>query len=52
MLGKYFENKIDNKAKLGCSPTGFTNDRLLYKWLEHVTEQVQVRGQLRLSCID
>ena len=35
MLEKHFENKMDNEAKLSCSPIGFTNDRLSYKWLEH-----------------
>ena len=38
LLEKHFENNMDNKAKLACSPTGFTNDRLTYRWLEHFNE--------------
>jgi DDE superfamily endonuclease len=38
LLEKHFKNQMDNKAKLACSPTGFTNDRLTYQWLEHFNE--------------
>lgn len=44
LLEKHFKNNMNNKAKLACSPTGFTNDRLTYQWLEHFNELTRSGG--------
>ncbi len=54
MLEKHFENKMDDKAKLGCSLTGFTNDRLSFKWLEHFNELTKdgIKDRWRVLIMD
>ena len=34
-LQKHFKNNIDGNVYQACSKTGFTNDKLALKYLEH-----------------
>ncbi|TQS38397.1 hypothetical protein Golomagni_01097 [Golovinomyces magnicellulatus] len=43
---KLFDNDISDDAILAVSPSGFTNDRLTYQWLEHFERSANVNQEL------
>jgi DDE superfamily endonuclease len=54
MKEKHFMNNLDDNILLAVSESGYTNDILSYKWLEHFNRQTEekARGQNRLLIMD
>ena len=54
MKEKLFDNDIDDNTWLAVTPTGFTNDRNTFRWLEHFDRRTRenIRNRWRLLVMD